>query len=457
MNEERITLTKREQQRAMVLTRVVAGEWTQAEAAMSLGLSERQVRRLVRTYQTVGPAALAHGNRGRAPRHALSDATRDRVVALAREKYVGLGDQHLTEKLADEEQLVLGRETVRRLPRGAGITSPRKRRAPKHRGRRERMPQEGMVLQADGSRHQWFGPDGPYLTLVGGIDDATGTVPWAVFRAQEDAHGYMLWRERVVQTHGIPLALYVDRHSIHERRAQDPLVLSEEMTGGPRTTQFGRVLAELGITHIPARSPQAKGRVERLWGTFQDRLVSELRLAGATTIGEAQQVLEGFLLAPGRRFAVPPAQPGAVYRPVPADMVLARVICFKYLRVVAADNTVQLGEHRLQLLPTRERASHARVQVEMHERLDGSVAVYYRGQCLATQAAPPTAPQLRARKAPRPPASPLPSPPAGPASDGTPAATRAGPAGGEGSTPSAPLHPWRAFPAVASRTKSRGR
>ena len=444
-----------EQQRAIVLTRVLTGEWTQAEAATSLGLSERQVRRLVRAYQANGPAALVHGNRGRRPVHALPAATRERVVALAREKYSGFNDQHLTEKLAAEEQVVLGRETVRRILRDAGLPSPRKRRAPKHRSRRERLPQEGMLLQADGSRHQWLGPDGPYLTLVGGIDDATGTVPSALFRAQEDAHGYMLWLQQVVQAHGIPLALYVDRHSIHERRAQDPLALSEEMAGGPRTTQFGRVLAELGITHIPARSPQAKGRVERLWGTFQDRLVSELRLAGATTMLEAQPVLEDFLPQFNARFAVPAAQPGHAYRPLSEGLVLDQVICFKYLRVVAADNTVQLGEHRLQLLPSRERASYARLQVELHERLDGSVAVYWRGQCLATQPAPPTAPQLRARKAARPAASPVPSAAAAAASDDTAAPTEAAAAAADGTARSAPIHPWRRFPAVVPRTKSR--
>ena len=453
-----------EQQRAIVLTRVLAGEWTQEEAATALGLSDRQVRRLLRAYQTAGPAALMHGNRGRRPGHALPIATRERIVALARDKYVGFNDQHLTEKLAAEEQVVLGRETVRRILRAAGLPSPRRRRAPKHRSRRERMPQEGMLLQADGSRHQWLGPDGPYLTLVGGIDDATGTVPWALFREQEDTHGYLLWLQRVSQTAGVPHALYVDRHSIHERRAFDPLVLAEELVGGPRTTQFGRAVAELGITLIPARSPQAKGRIERLWGTFQDRLGSELRLAGARTLADAQAVLEAFLPIFNARFAVPAVHPGSAYRPWPAGLAPEQVFCFKYLRVVGADNTVQLGAHRLQVLPSRERTSYARVQVEVHERLDGSVAVYHHGQCLATHPAPPTAPQLRARKGARP-ATPPDRPPAGPVAMTDPA----GEGGARMERPAAgrpqptPAHPWKRFPAVppgqnhgaVSRTESR--
>lgn len=457
MEMERITLTSREQQRAIALNRSLAGEWTVAEAAAMLGLSERQVRRLRRAYAGQGPAALVHGNRGRRPVHALTAATRTRVVELARTTYAGFNDQHLTEKLAETEGVVLGRETVRRLLRAAGIASPRQRRAPRHRRRRERMAQPGMLLQADGSRHLWLGPDRPFLTLIGGIDDATGTVPWAVFREQEDAHGYLLWLAQVVHTHGLPHALYVDRHSIHERHPTDPLALSADLAGGSRTTQFGRAVAELGITLIRARSPQAKGRVERLWGTFQDRLGSELRLAGARTLADAQRVLEAFLPTFNARFAVPAAQPGSAYRPWPADLVAEEVFCFKYLRVVAADNTVQLGEHRLQLLPGRERASYARVQVEVHERLDGSVAVYHRGHCLATQSAPSPAPQLRARKGERvgtrarstgvlPPAA----PPAAGASAAAPPRGVAGPSGRPAAT-----HPWKRFPAVVPRTKSR--
>ena len=242
------------------------------------------------------------------------------------------------------------------------------------------------------------------------------------------------WRQ-VVRRCGIPQALYLDRHSIHDRHRQDPLVLAADLSSGDWTTQFGRALAQVGIRRITARSPQAKGRVERLWGTLQDRLVNELRLAGAATLADANRVLADWLRTFNARFAVAAATPESAYRPLSADLAVDQVLCFKYLRVVGANNVVQLGEHRLQLLPTRQRASYARLQVELHERLDGSLAVYYQGQCLATQPAPPTAPQLRARSAPR--LQPV-----------APAARIAAPP-----RPGA-AHPWRRFPAVAPRTKS---
>jgi transposase len=435
MREERITLSATEQKRAWVLNRVLAGEWTQVEAAAALGLSARQVQRLRAAYAKEGVAALVHGNRGRQPAHTLAASVREQVVALAQGKYAGFNHQHLTEKLATAEGVPLGRTTVRRILAAAGIRSPRPRRAPKHRARRERRPQAGMLLQADGSRHRWLGPDGPYLTLIGGIDDATGEVPWALFREQEDAQGYLEWLQHVVHTHGIPLALYVDRHGIFHRRPQERWTVEEELAGGPLPTQFGRVLAELQITCIPALSPQAKGRVERLWGTFQDRLVSELRLAGAQTRAEANQVLWAWLPAFNARFAVPAAQPGTAYRPRPADFVPQQVFCFKYTRVVATDNTLQFAGRGLQVRPDAVRVSYAKTQVEVHERLDGSVAVYYHGRCLTTTPAPLRAPTLRARSGPRV-AAPAPTTP-------PPVALPTPPASGTAPRKPAADHPWR--------------
>jgi hypothetical protein len=305
------------------------------------------------------------------------------------------------------------------------------------------------MLQADGSRHRWLGQDGPWLTLIGGIDDATGTVPSAVFREQEDAQGYMQWLREVVSTKGVPLTLYVDRHGIFVKTTKrSHRSLEEQLTGKTvSTTQFGRVLQDLGITAIYALSPQGKGRVERLWGTFQDRLTSELRLAGATTLAAANAVLARFVLDFNARFAVPAAKPGSAYRPLPEDFSSERVFCFKYTRTVAADNTVQLGAIRLQLEPTAERLSFARAHVEVHERLDGSIAVYYDGACLMTKPAPAEAPVLRARHNRAQSATPAALPP-----QDVPAVT---PAATIGPRRPAANHPWRNQPlSRPSRTNS---
>jgi len=236
------------------------------------------------------------------------------------------------------------------------------------------------------------------MSLLGAIDDATGEVAHALFRQQEDAHGYFLLLSHIVLTKGCPLALYRDRHGIFEPLSTQPLSLDEQLAGRREPTQFGRLLQELEITSIGAHSPQAKGPIERLWGTFQDRLVAELCLAGVNTLEEANRFLPLFLADFNRRFAVPAAEAGSAYRPLPPGLEPDTVFCFKYRRTVAADNTVRLEEHRLQLLPGRQRSSYARAHVEVQERLDGSLAVYYEGRLLASKPAPVEAPVLRARK-----------------------------------------------------------
>jgi len=255
-----------------------------------------------------------------------------------------------------------------------------------------------MLLQIDGSRHDWVEGRGPYITLVAAIDDATGTVPYALFREQEDAQGYFLLLKEVVQHQGIPLALYSDRHGIFQRSPKEKETVEEVLCGQRQPTQFGRALVELGIEAVFALSPQAKGRVERLFGTLQDRLVSELRLAGASTVEEANQVLSDFLPRFNARFGVPAAQPGAAYHPLPPGIALDEVLCFKYQRTVARDNTIRFYGCSLQLLPGLDRLSYTQARVEVQERLDGSLVVAYQGKTLTSRPAPPTAPVLRARK-----------------------------------------------------------
>ncbi len=384
-----------EQRRVIVLTQVVSGAVTVAGAAERLALSERQVERLLVGFRREGVAALVHGNRGRQPAHTLSQEAREAVRRLATGKYVGFNQVHLTEQLGEREGIVLSRSSVRRILGAAGIGSPRTRRAPRHRSRRERRGVAGSLVQIDASPHDWLEGRGPRLTLFAAIDDATGRVLALLFRAEEDAQGYFLLVRAIVTTHGRPAAVYHDRHSIF--RVNAPETLTEQVAGTREPTQFGRLLDEVGITSVSARSPQAKGRVERLFGTLQDRLTSILRLAGATNDAEATACLPAFLADFNHRFTVPAAEEGACYRAMEAGMDLDTLFCFKYRRTVGMDNTVRFGGARLQLLPGARRRSWARAVVEVQERLDGSLAVYYHGTCLATTPAPLEAPLLRVR------------------------------------------------------------
>jgi transposase len=400
--KETVTLTSEEQRRLLILNQLERGALSMKQAADLIGVSVRQAHRLRTAYREQGASALVHGNRGRSPAHTLDLALRQQVLSLAQTTYADCNHQHLTELLQEREGILISRPSLRRILLQAGLSSPRTRRPPKHRSRRDRSPQEGMLLQLDSSRHDWLQGRGPFLTLVGAIDDATNIVPFALFRESEDAHGYFLLMQQIVRKDGRPVAVYRDRHGIFERPPSERETLVEQLRGTRELTQFGRLLAELTIRSIAARSPQAKGRIERLWGTLQDRLVVELRLAGATTLREANEVLWSYLPRFNQRFAVQAAQLERAYRALEPHCEVERLFCFKYLRTVASDNTVRLGEHHLQLLPGQRRVSWAKCEVEVHERLDGSLAVYSQDECIATKAAPEETPLLRARQGKRP-------------------------------------------------------
>ena len=393
-----LTLNQKEQNRLQVMNRLLEGVLDVGEASELLGVSQRQVRRLRAAYREEGACALAHGNRGRAPIHKVSQEVRAQVVELGSGRYAGFNHTHLTEELGRHEGIALSRSTVRRILSSAGMRSPRKRRGPKHRVRRERYAQEGMLLQVDGSRHDWLEGRGPYLTLIGAVDDATGTIPYALFCEQEDAHGYFLLTERVIRDKGIPLALYSDRHGIFQRSPSEAESLEEQLAGERSPTQFGRAMRELGIESVLAQSPQAKGRVERMWGTLQDRLVSLLRLEGASCIEDANRVLASVLPEINEHFGVAPRQTGSAYRQMPEGLLPESVLCFKYMRTVANDNTIRFANRTIQLLPDMQRMSYARARVEVQERLDGTIVVCHRGKVIAVTEAPESTCLLRARR-----------------------------------------------------------
>ena len=386
-----LTLNQLEQTRLHVLNSVLEHQLPVAQAAEILGVSERHAWRILADYRKEGAAALAHGNRGRRPRNAVSDDEAAAVIQLASTTYAGANHTHLTELLRDREGIDLSRPTVRRILTRAGIPSPRHRRPPKHRVRRQRMPQAGMLVQIDGSFHRWLGDNGPQFTLLLAVDDATSAVVNAVFSPEEDTRGYFTLMRGLIERWGLPIALYSDRHGVFKFSGKPKHVkLPVE------ATHFSKALVELGIQQIFARSPQAKGRVERAAGTFQDRLVTELRLAGASTIDQANAVLRDFLPRYNTRFAVPADLPEPAYRPWHGKRALDEILCFKRTRKVARDNTVKYQWRTLQLLPSRERPSYAGVQVEVLEHTDGRLQVRHEGEIIPCRPAPPRPGALRA-------------------------------------------------------------
>ena len=374
------TLTMQDEKRLDVIQRVYRGELTVVQAALVMGVCERQGYRIKARVGKAGAKGVVHGNRGRLCKRKIKEKMVQRVVELARGKYQGFNDHHLTEKLKEQEQIELSREKVRRILRAEGIASPRKRRGIKHRSRRERRASEGMMLQVDGSPHDWLQGRGPRMCLIGAIDDATGKVMGAFFTQAESSWGYFKLFSDIFNQHGLPHSVYTDCHSVFFTDREP--TIDEQLINHRPTTEVGRGLEELGVTLILAHSPQAKGRIERLWNTFQDRLVSELRLAKAKTVQQATVVLDRYLPVHNRKFAkLAKAQPA--WRKVSA-LKIERTLCFKQHRTVAKDNTVIFEGTVLQIPKTSPFRSHANNRVEVNVMLDGAVEIFYKTEKIAT-------------------------------------------------------------------------
>jgi transposase len=394
---ETFTMSRKEVPRAGLVKAALAGKITNAEGARALRISARQFRRLKQRVRTEGVRGLLHRRRGRPSPRRLAPALIEQVVSLMTTTYDGFNDVHLTEKLQERHALPISRAAVRRLRVALGRPARRRRRPPKHRSRRERAPALGQLVQLDASPFAWLETRGPAATLHGLIDDAT-SIPLALwFRPAEDLHGYLTILGQACRTYGVPVTLYGDRLNVF-RRNDHHWTLAEQLRGAQDPTHFGRVLVDLGIGFIQAQSPQAKGRIERLWGTLQDRLVSELRLRHIATLAAANAFLPHFLADFAPRFARPPAQPAPAWRPAPRD--LDRVLSCRYSRVVARDNTVTLGPRTLQIPPGPGRRSYAGCRVELRELLDGRLLALYQTVLLAMQPSPTPSFVLKPRRQP---------------------------------------------------------
>src|SRR5262245_58064191 len=393
---ETFTMSRKELPRAGLVQAALAGRITNREGAVALQLTVRQFQRLKQRVREGGPLALRHQNRGRPSPRRLPAAVAARVQALWRDYYAGFNDTHLTEKLREVHSLALSRESVRRLRVALGWAAVHRRRPAQHRTRRPREAAAGQLLQLDGSPFPWLEARGPALTLLGAIDDATSEVVALYFRPTEDFHGYAMLLHHVFTRYGLPVALYGDGINILVRNDQH-WSLPEQLAGQQAPTHLGRVLTSLGIGYVRAHSPQAKGRIERLWATLQDRLVSELRLRQIATAAAANAFLPSFRADFNRRFMRAASAP-PVWRRPPADLAL-QLGC-RYQRVVARDNTVRLGARLVVIPPGPGRRSFARCRVDVRELLDGRVVVFYADQIIARQAPPAADFELAPRRAP---------------------------------------------------------
>lgn len=374
------TLTMKEEKRLEIIHRVFRSELTVSQAALVLGISERQCYRVKARVNKAGAQGVVHGNRGRPCKRKTKEKTVKRIVELARGKYQGFNDHHLTEKLLEQEKIKLSREKVRRILRAHGIGSPKKRRGIKHRSRRERRAAQGMMLQVDGSPHDWLEGRGPRLCLIGAIDDATSTVMGAFFVQAESSWGYFHLFSEIFKKHGVPQSIYTDCHSVFwTDRAP---TLDEQLINKKPATEVGRGLEDLGVTLILAHSPQAKGRIERLWNTFQDRLVSELRLAKAKTVEQATIVLDRYLPVHNHKFSKP-ARARPAWRKV-SSLQIEQALCFKQQRTVAKDNTVTFEGTVLQIPKRSPFRSYANKRIDVHVLLDGAVEFFYKKEKIAS-------------------------------------------------------------------------
>jgi transposase len=390
-------MSQKERQRYHLLQMVLESKTTLKEASRLMGVSYRHARRLKKKLATEGARGLIHGNRGRPSARALSRELEKRIIELSQKTYTAFNDTHFTEKLNEGEGIIVSRDTVRRLRRTNGIKPKRRRRAKKHHQRRPRKPQEGMMVLWDGSPHRWFGKDTPPCCLMAAIDDATGKLCEAFFIPYECSFGYLKLLEHMVKRYGIPASIYQDRHGTLHRN-DDNWTLEEQLRGQQDPTQVGGVLEALGISPIFALSPQAKGRIERLFGVLQDRLIAEMELEKITEMERANRFLkERFIDEHNRRFAIKPEEAQRAWRKIPRDVDIKRTISFRYHAVVGNDNAVRLGGMVIDIPEGLRQRGYAKAHVEVRQLLDGSWRVYYKDTLIAHTDPTPLKEPIRAK------------------------------------------------------------
>src|SRR5512135_1080770 len=361
-----IIVRQKELRRLHVIKKIEEGVLTQGEAAEIVSLSERQIRRIVKRIREEGNGGIVHRSRGQESNRKLPRKLKDRVIALYREKYEGFGPTLMTEKLEEIEGIKLSDETVRTWLIEAGEWKKRRLRKI-HRQWRPRKSHRGEMVQLDGSHHDWFEGRGAKCVLMGYIDDASGKV-FGRFYKYEGTIPAMDSFKRYIRKYGIPMSVYMDKHTTYKSPAEPSI--EEELAGIDPLSEFGRALTELGVKLIHANSPQAKGRVERLFKTLQDRLVKEMRILGVSNIEEANKFLVNYLPSYNKRFAVKPAELKDLHREITKGMNLDEILCIRTERRLRNDNTVA---HNKRLYQVKEAVKGSKVEVE--DRINGALFI----------------------------------------------------------------------------------
>jgi hypothetical protein len=371
--EDMIMVGQRDLKRLHIIQKVLERVIDQSEAAELLSLSSRQIRRIVKRIRIEGEKGVVHRSRGKASNRRILGKTREKVIKLYRAQYCDFGPTLASEKLLERDGVQVNDETLRLwlLESGDWKKSRKKRR---HRRWRERKHHLGEMVQMDGSHHDWFEGRGPWCVLMSYIDDATGKV-FARFYDYEGTIPAMDSFKRYLGKQGLPMSLYLDRHTTYKSTAKPSI--EDEFNNTMPLSEFERALKELGVRVIHANSPQAKGRVERLFRTLQDRLVKEMRLRGIRTIQEGNGFLKHYLALYNRRFCVLPVEGTDLHRPLPPGVNLDTILCIKTERMLRNDFTIA---HNKKLYQIRDKTKAAKVEVQ--DRIDGSIKIFYQNQAL---------------------------------------------------------------------------
>jgi len=383
MREEQYHMTQKEIMKLKVINQSIDGTLTVKEAAAVLALSERQIKRLKKGVRTQGPEFIIHKNRNRPPAHTIADSIRDVVINLKKTKYSQANISHFTELLAEYENVYASRSSIHKILSAAGIESPKKHKRVKLYHRRKRKSKAGLLVQIDASPFPWLGGDKLY-NLHGAIDDATGQILGLFLTKNECLNGYFEVMHQVITNFGIPVQLYSDKHTIFFVPKQQPLSLDEQLEGKHTSlTQFGQAMDELGIKIIPASSPQAKGRIERLWETLQSRLTVELQLANAYCLEDANAFLTTFLKRFNTRFAVQPACPESAFGILDKRLNLDFILCVKEQRKLDGNHTFSFKAQCYQINAAGHRPPpRAKITVLCSPKF--GVMASYQGQVYAT-------------------------------------------------------------------------